>query len=131
MFSNIHQYMAFVTIAAAAITLIAGLVVVIQGRGARTPAPAATSLFRRLLVVTLAIGVVQAILGGILYVQGCRPGEGLHFVYGLIVLGAIPVAYVYSDQKNVRRDLIIMTIAAAAITGAAIRATMTGSGLCP
>jgi len=84
-------------------------------------------LFRWLLIATAAIGVLQALFGGILYLGGLRPAEGLHYVYGLIVLGAIPVAYVYSDQKQVRRDIIIMSIAAVAIIGAAVRAFMTGA----
>src|SRR5574340_1034957 len=57
---------------------------------------------------------------------GARPGEGLHYVYGGIVLLAIPVAYVYSDQHQVRRDIIIMVIAVVAVVGAAVRALMTG-----
>jgi hypothetical protein len=36
------------------------------------------------------------------------------------------VAYVYSDQKQVRRDIVIMSIAVLAIIGAAIRALATG-----
>jgi hypothetical protein len=72
------------------------------------------------------LGVLQAVFGGLLFLQGEHPAEGLHFVYGLIVLGSIPVAYVYSDQKQVRRDIVIMSIAVAAVIGAAIRALATG-----
>jgi hypothetical protein len=36
------------------------------------------------------------------------------------------VAYVYSDQNQVRRDIIIMVIAVVAVVGAAVRALMTG-----
>jgi hypothetical protein len=83
-------------------------------------------IFRILLLVTAGFGVLQAIFGGLLFLQGKHPAEGLHFVYGLIVLGAIPLAYVYSDQKAVRRDIVIMSIALVAVIGAAIRALATG-----
>lgn len=88
-------------------------------------------IFRVLLAIAAGLGVLQAIIGGLLVTQGCNPREPLHYVYGIIVLGAIPVAYVYSDQKQVRRDIIIMTIAAVAIVGAAFRALATGPGGIP
>jgi hypothetical protein len=84
-------------------------------------------VFRILLAITAGIGVLQALFGVYLLTRGCRPADNLHFVYGIIVLAAIPVAYVYSDQSQVRRDVIILSIAAAAIIGAAIRAFVTGS----
>lgn len=88
-------------------------------------------IFRVLLAVAAGLGVVQAIIGGLLVTQGCNPREPLHYVYGIIVLAAIPVAFTYSDQKQVRRDIIIMTIAAVAIVGAAFRALATGPGGIP
>lgn len=92
--------------------------------------PAPTTLlarvFRWSLIVTAALGVLQAVAGGILFLSGDRPGDDLHFVYGALVLLAIPVAWVYSDQKRVRRDFIIMAIALVVVIGAAVRAFMTG-----
>jgi hypothetical protein len=141
---GLHQTLAVIVLVAGAITLILGLVcIVLSRRSATAHADAANSalansalansalatplrIFRYALWATAGIGVLQAIVGGILFLQGDRPGEGLHFVYGIIVLGAVPVAYVYSDQKDVRRDIIIMAIAAAAVVGAAIRAFATG-----
>jgi hypothetical protein len=90
-------------------------------------AAGALRVFRVMLVATAALGLLQDIFGGLLFISGKQPGEGLHFVYGAIVLLAIPVAYVYSDQKQVRRDIIIMTIAVVAVLGAAFRAFATGS----
>jgi hypothetical protein len=125
---QIHQDMAPVILAAGGITLIAGIValIVVRGRGADQGGGVIMRVFRVLLTATAALGVLQAIFGGLMYLQGARPGEGLHYVYGGIVLLAIPVAYVYSDQERVRRDIIIMVIAAVAVIGAAVRATMTG-----
>ena len=135
---KIHEDMAPVILAAGGVTLIWGIVVLILAsrRGAQTSSSdagatvssgvAGMRVFRVLLIITAALGLIQAIIGGLMYLNGARPGDGLHYVYGGIVLLAIPVAYVYSDQAQVRRDIIIMVIAALAVIGAAIRALMTG-----
>ena len=140
---QIHEDMAPVILAAGGITLICGIVVLIlasRRRGAPAPEPVSESasaasvtrsvpgmrVFRVLLSITAALGLIQAIIGGLMYLNGARPGDGLHYVYGGIVLLAIPVAYVYSEQSQVRRDIIIMVIAVLAVIGAAVRALMTG-----
>ena len=140
---QIHEDMAPVILAAGGITLICGIVVLIlASRRHGAPAPDSVSepasaasvtrsapgmrVFRVLLSITAALGLIQAIIGGLMYLNGARPGDGLHYVYGGIVLLAIPVAYVYSEQSQVRRDIIIMVIAVLAVIGAAVRALMTG-----
>lgn len=130
---SLHAFMFWVVLVLGAVTLLAGLALIVmtlRARGA-TAAPLGgfagmLRIFRPLLWATAIAGLLQDALGGILFLQGHHPGEGLHYVYGLIVLAAVPIAYVYSDQKQVRRDIIIMTIAAAAVVGAAIRAFATG-----
>ncbi len=129
---GLHQTLAAIILVVGAVTLVVGIVcIVLSRRTANADAALATlvmplRIFRVALWGTAGLGVLQALIGAIVYLQGYRPGEGLHFVYGIIVLGAVPVAYVYSDQKDVRRDIIIMAIAAAAVVGATIRAFATG-----
>lgn len=132
--SGIHSFVAIVILLAGALTLISGITLLVLRRGVAdtdTPPGQAVALvkriFRWLLVATASLGALQAVIGGLLFLSGERPGEPLHFVYGGIVLLAIPVAYVYSDQKRTRRDLIIMVIAVVAVVGAGVRAFMTGS----
>jgi hypothetical protein len=129
---KIHEDTAPVILAAGGITLIWGIVTLVLARG-RASGQAGVwmplRVFRILLSITAALGLVQAILGGLVWLQSPaqgHPAEGLHYVYGGIVLLAIPVAYVYSDQNQVRRDIIIMVIAVVAVVGAAVRALMTG-----
>jgi hypothetical protein len=130
---GLHTAMVPIILAVAGAALIVGIVLVVMTRR-QVAAPDVESgaiatwrrIFRILLSVTAGFGVLQAIFGLILFASGDRPAEGLHFVYGAIVLGAIPVAYVYSDQKQVRRDIIIMAIAVVAVIGAAVRALATG-----
>lgn len=131
---QLHSDTIWLVLALGAVTLLYGLFLLFRGRAASAGAEGNVQLagplrlFRRLLAATAAIGALQAVFGGIIYLGGGpHPADNLHFVYGLIVLAAIPVAYVYSDQKQVRRDIIIMIIAAVAIVGAAVRAFMTGT----
>jgi hypothetical protein len=135
---NIHMFFVPLVVAAGALTLIVAIILLVQRRrlsDSNIPlsqsSPVLARVFRWLLIVTGVLGAIQAAIGGLIWLLGGRPGDPLHFVYGGIVLLAIPVAYAYSDQKRVRRDVIIMLIAAVAIIGAAIRALMTGAGLPP
>ena len=136
---SLHNLMFYIILALGALTLICGIVLLVITRRVPVSAgegevaalggsvPRARNIFRLLLYITAGAGVLQAIFGLLLFlVYHQNPTDRLHFVYGLIVLGAIPIAYVYSDQKQVRRDIIILTIAAVAIIGAAFRAFVTG-----
>lgn len=123
---NLHNAMVPLILVAGGITLIWGVVALVPLASAARGG-AVMRGFRVMLTVTAVLGLIQAVLGGLLVLQGARPHDPLHFVYGAIVLLAIPVAYIYSDQAQVRRDIIIMTIAAVAVIGAAIRALMTGA----
>lgn len=92
-------------------------------------APLAARVFRYTIAVIAGLGALQALFGVLLLlVFHCQPREQLHYVYGLIVLLAIPVAYAYSDKRQVRRDIMILTIAVVVILGAAFRAWSTGPG---
>jgi heme A synthase len=88
---------------------------------------------RVLLGVTVGVGITQGVVGGLLFLMGDRPPGGslsfLHFVYGAIVIAAIPVAYTYADNKSVRRDMLIYTVGALVVVAAAVRAFMTGVGM--
>ena len=132
---DLHFFMVPLILAAGVVTLIAGITALVLRRGLNDDTTASgrlalfTRIFRVSTWVTAGMGALQAAFGGLLFLTGPHPDDPLHFVYGGIVLLAIPVAYVYSDQKQVRRDLIIMVIAIVAVVGAAVRAFMTGGGL--
>jgi len=116
---NLHTNLAIVIIAAGAVCAIWGFGLWLLHRGMN-------SAFRVALMVTGALGFAQGVLGGILLLNGDRPPDQLHYVYGAIVILALPVAVSYSTGKNVRRDLLWFSIAALIIMAAALRAWMTG-----
>jgi heme A synthase len=122
---GVHLFLVYLIWTFGGLGTIWGIVLLVRKRGI-------DSIMRALLYITAGLGVLQAAMGGILYLSGARPGHpgsldsNLHFVYGLIVLIGIPVAFVYASNKSARRDMIVYTIAIAAVAAAAVRAFMTG-----
>jgi hypothetical protein len=117
---GLHQTLVPLIWLVGGLALIWGIVLLVRKRGL-------DRVMRILLGVTAGLGIVQAALGGLLFFFGQHPHDQLHYVYGLLVLAAIPVAYVYVDNKSARRDLITFTIAALVVVAAAVRAFMTGA----
>lgn len=94
--------------------------------------PAALRPWNVALTVTAIVALLQALLGITLVLLGQRPGTGtglyyLHYVYGAIVAVSIPVAITYTTSgKHIRRDVLILSLAALVLVAAGIRALMTG-----
>jgi hypothetical protein len=127
---SLHNLNAWLVEIVGGLTFIAGIVWLVLYRGkaveASDPVDQVRRMFRYGLIATFVLGALQAVLGGLLFLLGGRPGDVLHFVYGLLVLALIPVVWIYSDQNRVRRDIIIMSIAILAVVAAGLRAFMTG-----
>jgi heme A synthase len=85
-------------------------------------------IMRYLLWGTAGLGILQGIVGGLMWLLGCTPHDNLHYVYGLLVLAAVPVAVTYADNKSARRDMIVFVVAVLVVVAAAVRAFMTGPG---
>jgi len=123
--SNIHYLNVVLVLASGAVTGIWGLILFFMKKPINRP-------WRISLTVTAVIAALQAVLGITLVLLGQKPGTGtdlyyLHYVYGAIVVLAIPIAITYATGgKNQRRDLLIFSIAALILVAAAIRALMTG-----
>ena len=146
---NLHLYNMVLVLATSTITGIWGLVLyfrfgkkqtsnesreVIDGPEGITSQPAETfnQRWKIALIVTAIDGLLQGLLGITLVLLGQKPGGGslyyLHYVYGAIVLLAIPVAYTYAS-KSMRRTILILSLAALIIAAAGARAMMTGLGI--
>ncbi len=97
-----------------------------------TPRATISQPWKIALIVTAVDGLLQGLFGVTLVLLGQRPGGGslyyLHYVYGAIVLLAIPVAYTYTG-KDVRRTVLVLSIAALIIAAAGARGMMTGLGI--
>jgi len=63
----------------------------------------------------IAIGIVvglEAMLGVILFATGQRPAEGLHLLYGLAILGVIPLAASLTAEAPPRPRAAVLAVAA-------------------
>ncbi len=142
---NLHLFNMVLVLTTSTITGIWGLVLYFRLRPKKVvaetdgPAEVATEESGKLnhpwkiaLIVTAIDGLLQGLLGVTLVLLGQKPGGGslyyLHYVYGAIVLLAIPVGYTYAS-KSARRTTLILSLAALIIAAAGARAMMTGLGI--
>jgi len=123
---QLHGINVYLIWVAAAVATIWGFVIYFTRRPMVKP-------WRIMLIVTLALGVLQGIFGLTMVLLGLRPGGGsgpyyLHYVYGGLVIIAIPLTWLSftTNGKNVRRDILYYSLAALVILLAAVRAWMTG-----
>ena len=86
-----------------------------------------------MLIVTLVLGVLQALFGIIMAVSGLKPGGGtglyyLHYVYGGIFVASLPFVWLSftSNEKNQRRTVLFYSLAVLVMLAVAFRAWMTG-----
>ncbi|HXR64405.1 MAG TPA: hypothetical protein VN729_00665 [Ktedonobacteraceae bacterium] len=146
---NLHLYNMILVLATSTITGIWGLILYFRWPKKKTggeakeiaatpekvadqPKETLNQPWKIALIVTAIDGLLQGLLGVILVLLGQKPGGGslyyLHYVYGAIVLLAIPVAYTYAS-KDMRRTVLILSLAALIIAAAGARAMMTGLGI--
>jgi len=84
--------------------------------------------YRGALVIGVALGVVQALLGVGLVLGGLRPADNLHFLYGASVILTLPLVMSYIVDKKISRPLAF-GLASLFMAGLAIRAITTGGSL--
>ncbi|HXX78838.1 MAG TPA: hypothetical protein VEI53_10120 [Ktedonobacteraceae bacterium] len=123
--SNLHYYNMVLVLASGAVSAVWGFILFFMKKPMNRP-------WRISLTVAAIFAALQAVLGITLVLLGQKPGTGtglyyLHYVYGAIVVLAMPIAITYATSgKNPRRDVLIFSIAALILVAAAIRALMTG-----
>jgi hypothetical protein len=79
------------------------------------------------LIIGEILMLVQGAIGVLLVIAGERPGDLLHFLYGVLVALTWPAVYVYTKAQTGRSEGGFYTLAALFIFGLAIRAIMTGT----
>lgn len=124
---DLHVINLFFVFASSLLAGIWGLILYFRKKTERISQP-----WKIALIAAAIFGLLQALFGILLVLQGVRPPGGslyyLHYVYGAIAALAIPVAYTYIG-KDVRRAILILSLAAIIIALAAMRGTMTGLGM--
>jgi hypothetical protein len=118
---TVHQRLA------AAVVLLGIVGAVVAAVGVARGGPAAT--LRSFLILASALVGVQVVVGGILWLRGYRPEERLHYLYGALVLAAIPAARRYAaGARSGRGEASLLLAGCVALVLLAVRAMTTGGG---
>jgi hypothetical protein len=88
----------------------------------RAPSDAA---YRGALIIGAGLGVVQLLIGGLLFLLGKRPRDDLHYLYGLSVIVTLPLVHQYLAGRRVAATLAY-GLGSLFMMGLALRAITTG-----
>ena len=72
--------------------------------------------------------LLQVALGALLYATGDRPAEGIHVLYGVLVVGALPLANAFSSEAPAKARAGVLAVAAVVTLGLLWRLISTGGG---
>jgi hypothetical protein len=77
----------------------------------------------------LAIGelllLLQGALGALLWLEGQRPGRGIHILYGIVAVITLPAYYAYTKGQDDRRAALAYGLICLFLVGIAMRAATT------
>jgi mannitol-specific phosphotransferase system IIBC component len=83
--------------------------------------------FRATLVLTEVLFILQGVVGVLIYANGRRPHDNLHWLYGVLLVIILPIAASYTSGREPRREPLVYGIAGLFMAGLAIRALTTGA----
>jgi uncharacterized membrane protein YfcA len=88
-----------------------------------------SSYFGALVIAEILI-IAQGLLGAYLYVvRALRPAQsGMHILYGVVSLLAIPTIYSYTRGSEERREMLYYALGLLFLVGIAFRSIATGGG---
>ena len=118
-FSQVHSLFAWALVLYWAAIGLWGLFLAIRRTG-MTPS------YGGALAIGVMLGVGQAFLGLVLLVIGGRPRDDLHFLYGLSIIVALPLAQQLIANRALSRPLVF-GLAALFTMGLGLRAITTGA----
>ena len=118
MIDGIHRLTAYAVVALVAISATWSVLNLITGRdgGPRYTAAAAAAV---------SAVVIAAVAGGLLFLTGSRPSDGLHFLYAALAAAVVPIARGYLLGGG-RRDRIVMVVAFGLLAAFVYRLFATG-----
>jgi hypothetical protein len=80
------------------------------------------------LFILEGLAILQGLVGVVLFGEGHRPHDALHFLYGIVAVLTLPTAYFLSAEGTERRDSLVFGLATLFMVGVAIRGITTGGG---
>jgi hypothetical protein len=85
------------------------------------------SAYRGALFIGVGLGLVQLLVGGLLFMVGRRPRDDLHYLYGLSLIVTLPLVHQYLAGRRVPPALVY-GLACLFMMGLALRGITTGAG---
>lgn len=79
------------------------------------------------LIISQVLIVVQGAFGLVLYINGPRPSDPVHILYGLTAALIMPFLWMYFRERAPRQTLFFFSLISLFIVGLAIRGMATGS----
>ncbi len=117
---ELHIALAATIAGAAAASLLVGLALVVRHRGPNR-------LLLGLLGLLVGLSVLNALVGLALALTGGPPRDPLHFLYGLAVMVAVPVAFGLAVGRAPRRQAVLLAAGALVVLGLLLRLVQTGA----
>jgi heme A synthase len=77
--------------------------------------------YRSTLVMTEVLFILQGVLGILLFLGGQHPRDGLHTLYGVLLVIALPIAATYTSGRDPRNEPLIYGIVGLFMVGLTIR----------
>lgn len=83
-------------------------------------------LVRRAGFAVGALLLIQVAFGALVYLSGARPGEGLHLLYGIVILAVLPLASSFAADAPPRAHSGVLAVAGLVVVLLAWRLLSTG-----
>lgn len=118
--AELHAALAAATAVAAAAGLLVGFALALRARGPNR-------VLLGLLGLVVGLAALNGLVGLSLAVSGSPPRDSLHFVYGLAVFVAVPVAVAAAVGRAPRRQTAILAAGVLVTLGLLLRLAQTGA----
>ena len=103
------------------------LVCMVWGFGLAVRRRPNSASYRGALRLAELLILAEVIIGALTFLSGKRPPDGLHFVYGIVILLVIPAGEAFGGQWwNGRKESLVTAVGCLLAGALAVRAAMTG-----
>lgn len=79
-----------------------------------------------ILAIAEILAAAQALIGGILWLTGGRPGRSVHLLYGVLTVVALPAYYSFTKGRDDRKAALAYGLLCLLLAGISFRAFTTG-----
>ncbi|MEI2618034.1 MAG: hypothetical protein V9F06_10500 [Thermomicrobiales bacterium] len=81
--------------------------------------------YRSTYVLMIGAAIGQGIVGIVMLLEGLRPGQSFHFLYGISLVVFTGFGYAWATRGDARRETVTLAVAALAAFGLILRAAAT------